>query len=603
MDLAYHAYVVIVLTSFVIPEVILGQVTLNCTFEVDQCGWVQALDDDFDWTRQQSNTQTPHTGPSGDHTVGTGGYFMYIDNVSSYNRGDSARLMSPPVSLEANRPQCLTFWYHMHGAHIEKLNVYIADSNSLGDIKWTRLGTQGNAWLRGEMTIMVSVNSTKMVVFEALHGIIHGDIAIDDILLTRGACVPDFCNFEDMNSPLCDGTQDQNDDIDWSVSTGTLGSPIDHTLGTVYGHYLYISATAQNTGKKAKYITSTFAGSSTLQCFQFYYTRSDEAIATFSVYIQVGGSQGSAVWSKSTSLGDGWFQAQITVDSESDFQVVFEAMRTSATSGYIGFDDFLVLNGNCASVGNLQGSCDFENGLCSWKNIYNDDIDWTENTGSTKTGSTGPQTDHTKGTADGVYMYLEASNVGEGVVSKLISAPYDANNQEDICLNFWYHMYGSDIGTLQVQQVTASGTTNLWTLFSDQGDEWINGQVGIHQYEDYQLVLNATRGQGTRGDISVDDISVTTGYCPIIYTPFDCDFELSVCGWTQASDDIFDFERHQGGTGSPHTGPSVDHTTGTVGGWYMFIDNSKDRDLGDAARLHSPEERFPANQAKCLIFW
>lgn len=45
---------------------------LDCTFEAEaECGLVQAQDDNFDWT---FGTGTPSggTGPSGDHTTGSG---------------------------------------------------------------------------------------------------------------------------------------------------------------------------------------------------------------------------------------------------------------------------------------------------------------------------------------------------------------------------------------------------------------------------------------------------------------------------------------------------------------------------------------------------
>ena len=42
-----------------------------------------------------------------------------------------------------------------------------------------------------------------------------------------------------------------------------------------------------------------------------------------------------------------------------------------------------------------------------------------------------------------------------------------------------------------------------------------------------------------------------------------CDFEVSLCSWTQARDDGFDWSRYQGSTPSVDTGPSGDHTTGS----------------------------------------
>lgn len=47
----------------------------------------------------------------------------------------------------------------------------------------------------------------------------------------------------------------------------------------------------------------------------------------------------------------------------------------------------------------IAGSCNFESGVCTWTNDQTDQFDWTLGSGKTKTGGTGPTSDHTtKGT-------------------------------------------------------------------------------------------------------------------------------------------------------------------------------------------------------------
>lgn len=43
-----------------------------CNFDVSTCNFVQDTDDDFDWTRQKGSTPSSNTGPSSDHTSGSG---------------------------------------------------------------------------------------------------------------------------------------------------------------------------------------------------------------------------------------------------------------------------------------------------------------------------------------------------------------------------------------------------------------------------------------------------------------------------------------------------------------------------------------------------
>jgi len=45
---------------------------INCTFEKDTCSWTQDQGDNFDWLRNNGSTASKNTGPSSDHTLGTG---------------------------------------------------------------------------------------------------------------------------------------------------------------------------------------------------------------------------------------------------------------------------------------------------------------------------------------------------------------------------------------------------------------------------------------------------------------------------------------------------------------------------------------------------
>ncbi|XP_006823085.1 MAM domain-containing glycosylphosphatidylinositol anchor protein 2-like, partial [Saccoglossus kowalevskii] len=161
----------------------------------------------------------------------------------------------------------------------------------------------------------------------------------------------------------------------------------------------------------------------------------------------------------------------------------------------------------------LPGSCDFEHDFCSWKNVYTDDMDWVENNGVTGTWNTGPISDHTLGTPEGTYFYMEASSIPQGSIATVYSEPFGMSDT-DMCINFWYHMYGGGIGTLTVQQLLSNGDViDLWTMSGNQGNQWMPGRVGFYQTQDYYLIFNATRGNGPSGDICIDDITMTRGYC------------------------------------------------------------------------------------------
>ena len=248
------------------------------------------------------------------------------------------------------------------------------------------------------------------------------------------------------------------------------------------------------------------------------------------------------------------------------------------------------------------GNCDFEKGTCTWRNTRKgDDFDWLQGKGNTLSSTTGPSNDHTTNSANGTYMFIEASSPRKtGDKARFFSETLSAVPAKGTCLQFWYHMYGLDIGTLNVVQKTTSGSKSeniLWTLQGQQGNKWLNGKVSLSKVpsSDFWIIFEGIRGTGYRGDIAIDDILITSGDCttfpanadpnpvttsvPTATTQFtlpptiapslyNCDFESGFCNYTQEHiTDIFNWTRHQGGTYSGGTGPTADHTKqqGVVG--------------------------------------
>lgn len=71
------------------------------------------------------------------------GWYAFIETSKPRKQNDTARLLSPPTSTG----QCLNFWYHMYGAHVNKLNVYVKNPNGpLGTPIWSKYGSHGDQW-------------------------------------------------------------------------------------------------------------------------------------------------------------------------------------------------------------------------------------------------------------------------------------------------------------------------------------------------------------------------------------------------------------------------------------------------------------------------
>lgn len=124
--------------------------------------------------------------------------------------------------------------------------------------------------------------------------------------------------------------------------------------------------------------------------------------------------------------------------------------------------------------------------MCSWTNVQTgDDFDWLRSKGGTTSTFTGPSTDHTKGTIQGYYVFIETSNPRvPGDKARLASEAFTPQNTA-ACLSFYYNMNGVDIATLNTYILTNqtsdsfSSEALLWSLTGSAGTDWNKGQINV----------------------------------------------------------------------------------------------------------------------------
>ncbi|KAH9499286.1 hypothetical protein Btru_003612 [Bulinus truncatus] len=89
--------------------------------------------------------------------------------------------------------------------------------------------------------------------------------------------------------------------------------------------------------------------------------------------------------------------------------------------------------------------------MCGFTNISDTSVslDWERIKGTTHfQQGLGPSKDHTCDGPTGHFMYIEASAKGKGSNAILYSPLYRGMSEQ--CVDFFYHMYGKHIGTLNV---------------------------------------------------------------------------------------------------------------------------------------------------------
>ncbi|XP_019641851.1 PREDICTED: MAM and LDL-receptor class A domain-containing protein 1-like [Branchiostoma belcheri] len=634
----------------------------GCDFDTNMCGFQQDSRDNFDWTRQQGSTGTANTGPSADHTTGSG-YYMFIETSSPQETGHIARLISPVLSTDT---KCLEFWYHMYGDSTDDLNVYIRPTGRPlpGSLTWSQTGDKGDVWKRAR--VHVEAASDFNIVFEGVRGSSYrGDIAIDDVSFRTTPCGGD-CDFD---ASLCGYQQDSTDDFDWTRqqgNTGTVntGPSLDHTTGSSVGSYMYIeTSTPRQPGDIARLISPVL--SSDTRCLEFWYHMYGDGVEELRVYQSSSDSSqlGTPLWSLTGDQGDVWHNATVGLAQGSSFYIVFEAVRGSTARGDIAIDDVSGRTTSCAgpvvtttlaapvttvTVATVDKSTtDLATAAAetttplqvttpeSSTQRVTTEMESTTSAATTQGPTTteavpserdcdfntdvcGYQQDNTDD-FDWARKYGSTSTTGTGPGSDHTTGNgyymyIEASSPQvrgDIarlitpalptntrCLEFWYHMYGSSTGDLRVYQ-RPTGSAQLGTpIWSLAGDQ---GNVWDQARLDIAAVNNfQIVFEGVRGSSLYGDIAIDD--VSFRSTPCgdgSCTFDASLCGYQQDNTDDFDWTRQQGSTGTTNTGPSSDHTTGSGKGYYMYIETSG-LQSGDIARLSSP---VLSTDIKCLEFW
>lgn len=88
-------------------------------------------------------------------------------------------------------------------------------------------------------------------------------------------------------------------------------------------------------------------------------------------------------------------------------------------------------------------------------------------------------------------MLLEASNQSNGDKARIMRT-YKKATVTESCFQFWYMMYGSSLGTLNVyQKVGNSLGSAIWTVSGDQGVQrtWLKGRVTLNSTAQFTVSL------------------------------------------------------------------------------------------------------------------
>ncbi|KAG8515941.1 MAM and LDL-receptor class A domain-containing protein 1, partial [Galemys pyrenaicus] len=660
---------------------------LTCGFESGFCGWDPFLTEDSHWEFMKGLTTGEQHLSHPDHPANIShGSFIYF---GTHQLPGVARLGSPILikSFTASTPCQVQFRYHL--SQNAYLSVFTRTSlNGILQKQGHMTGVSESLWRQAKIDLYVKTGESTLpfqLIFKATVLSSNATVALDDISISQeceisSKLLPGIniwnevssCDFEASSCGWFEAIS--GDDFDWTWSSrSNLSADFeqqapswDHTHNTTEGNFMFIL-------KKSNSLFYNYGLSVGAAEMHLHMEKSSDPTVLWRVLYNQGNQ-----WSKATiQLGRliqpfylslekvslGIYDGVSAIDDirfencalplpaerceESDH---FWCGHTQACIEKIRLCDLIDDCGdqtdevNCAPE--LQ--CNFENGICNWEQDTKDDFDWIRNQGPTSTLNTGPMKDNTLGTTEGHYLYIESSEpqVFQNRAA-LLSPVLNATDTEGCTFRLYYHMFGKRIYRLAIYQRIWSNTRGqlLWQIFGNQGNRWIRKHLNISSRQPFQILVEASVGDGFTGDIAIDDLSfmdctLSTGNLPVdLPTPPEtsvpvtlpphnctedeficrasgrcvkeiqkCDFRYDCPDKSDESVCVMEVCSFENGNLCKWYQPTPedliqdsDTFRNTMDGWYLYADSSNGN-FGDTADILTPIISHTGPQCT-LVFW
>ncbi len=461
--------------------------------------WSQPTNDDFDWSRNSGATPSKKTGPS---SAFDGNWYLYTEATG--NSG-AAHLISPCFDLSGFDDASAGFAYHMYGNNIGTLSLQASINNgSTWTTLWSLSGNQGNSWHSASVSLTGYLTAyTRLRFIGTVVGGQQGDMAIDAILV-NGQTPP--CNAPLLTLASSPATCAGGNDGSASVTATGGQAP--------YSYLWSNGVTDQNNPNLAAgdYLVTVTDNAGCSGVGSVNVSEAPPILLTFAVTPVSGpGAQDGAI-DLSVSQGNApytflWSNNATTEDLTNLDPGTYSVTVTDNLSCTQTGSALVIETPSCNNVVDLPYNEGFESGLGLWEQSTDDQFDWTRNSGSTPTKNTGPSS----ALEGSWYMYTESNGVSSGSSAYLISPCVDLTAASAPVVQYSYHMYGNQMGSMYVDISTDNGNSwnQLWSLTGNQGNAWSTHSISLDAYTGAVVRLRF-RGAlgGVRSDMAIDDIQI-----------------------------------------------------------------------------------------------
>ena len=109
----------------------------------------------------------------------------------------------------------------------------------------------------------------------------------------------------------------------------------------------------------------------------------------------------------------------------------------------------------------------------------------------------------------------------------LESPSFSLVDEHEVQMNFAFHMFGSDVESLELQYADNTSWKALWHRSGNQVQDWRRASVHLPQHAEAVRFVGTMGAQNLARDMALDELSVG----PAESEALSCDFELDGCSW------------------------------------------------------------------------
>jgi PKD repeat protein len=427
----------------------------------------------YEWSVADDDNFSTFTGPSADHTTGSGQYLLSTNLFSGGLAQSSEAIFSTElIDLSPLNVPEMAFWYHMYGNQIDSLAVYLDNGTSttrVFGISGQQQTANTAAWQEATVNISAFANDTISVEFRAYraNNFAQAEIAIDDFSIYEQPSCPKPSNL------ALSGSSSNSITLSWTTG-GSANWQIE------YGPAGFTKGTGTVVGVSTNPYTITGLSPAT----------------AYDVYVQ-----------DSCAPGDVSFWVGPVTGRTACAPVAAPLLET--------FDGSVFTPG---LFFNDPGSLD----PC-WSRSDSTGYLWRPESGLSSVFNSGPNADNTTGSGQYILSLLRGSGFNSNTSTQLTSLEIDLSTLVNPELRFFNYRFGGAIDQLEVE--IWDGTT--WTteltlngqLQTQNTDPWEEQIVSLASYtnDTIQVRFTAERPSGFNQDIAIaiDDFEIRqTPTCP-----------------------------------------------------------------------------------------